>query len=349
MSDQWKGSNQVLISYRREDSPGTTGRIYDHLVNKFGQEIIFKDVDAIPLGINFRKHLDKVVSNCAAVLVVIGKNWLERDSKSGKSRLDDPHDVVRIEIESALKRDIPVIPLLVNDAALPGTECLPESLQELRSRNGMEVGHDPDFHGAMRRLINNLELIIETVPGEAGEIQKEAFDTLYGLQKDQLTSSDEPKEPEQVTRKLYPAALLLGMIIPSALAAAGGYAAHLFLPSPSPVISKMTVALLAEIGAVYALVLTGFLIGRKSRLALWRVALLISAFSLAINLGGSLQLLFRDSGNASTPFFFITAFCIMPLMPLFAYIGLYLGKLYCSRQAQDKNSVQPSHAPAESH
>jgi hypothetical protein len=343
MPDQWKGSNQILISYRREDSPCPTGRIYDRLVQKFGQEAIFKDVDSMPLGINFREYLDAIVSNCAAVLVVIGDNWLGHDRKSGKSRLEDPQDFVRLEIESALKRDIPVIPLLVNDAALPETERLPESLRELRYRNGMEVGHDPDFHGAMRRLIANLETIMKDVPQRAGAIQKDKFDTLWDIKKPGHAPSDKPNEPEQVTRKLYPAALLLGMILPSVFALAGGYAGRRVLSSPSAVINEMSGVLLAEMAAVYALAGTGFLIGWKTRRALWRVALLISAFPFAINLGGSIKLLSQGSGSVAASFFILMAFCLTPLMPFFAYTGLHLGTLYSSRKAKGKTPAQSAH------
>lgn len=161
MAEPGKRANQIFISYRRDDSAAVTGRIYDRLLQKFGRDVIFKDVDSIPLGVNFRKHLDSIISECAVVLVVIGDRWVGIQDESGRPRLDDPRDFVRIEIESALRREIPVVPLLVHNAEVPDEESLPESLRELADRNGMSIGHDPHFHSDINRLISNLEEILE--------------------------------------------------------------------------------------------------------------------------------------------------------------------------------------------
>jgi serine/threonine protein kinase len=153
----------IFISYRRKDSSAETGRIYDRLIGAFGREAIFKDVDSIPLGVNFKKHLDSIVAKCDVELVVIGPDW------ASDPRLSDPNDFVRIEVESALQRDIPVVPVLVDGAAMPGADELPESLAELSLRNGMEVGHDPNFHRDMDRLINGLKAIVVKEPEEEKE------------------------------------------------------------------------------------------------------------------------------------------------------------------------------------
>jgi hypothetical protein len=157
MPDQSKRPNQIFICYRREDTAGVVGRIYDRLVQRFGKDAIFKDVDSLPLGRDFRRHIDSVVSECCVALVVVGDRWI---GASGASRLDDPRDYVRIEIESALKRDIPVIPLLVQNAELPADERLPDSLKDFAYRNGMTIGHDPHFHSDVDRLIKHLEDLI---------------------------------------------------------------------------------------------------------------------------------------------------------------------------------------------
>lgn len=153
--------SKIFISYRREDSSDTTGRIYDRLVQQFGRTAVFKDVDSIPLGINFRTHLDEQVAKCDVFLAVIGPDWMGIKAGEGKSRLDDPRDFVRIEIESALKRQIPVIPVLVRGATISDPDRLPSSLQELSDRNGIVVRHDPDFHRDMDRLIEHLRVQIE--------------------------------------------------------------------------------------------------------------------------------------------------------------------------------------------
>ena len=153
--------SKILISYRREDSADVTGRIYDRLIQQFGREAIFKDVDSIPLGVDFRIYLDEQVAKCEVFLAVIGRDWMKKQGSTGKTRLDDPRDFVRIEIESALKRQIPVVPVLVGGALIPPAERLPASIQDLSYRNGIAVRSDPDFHRDMNRLIEYLKQKIQ--------------------------------------------------------------------------------------------------------------------------------------------------------------------------------------------
>ena len=89
---------QIFISYRRNDSADVVGRIHDKLIYKFGKENVFKDVDSIPLGIDFRKILDKSVSNCNIFLAIIGTRWLEVKSPDGKRRIDDPGDLSGLKL-----------------------------------------------------------------------------------------------------------------------------------------------------------------------------------------------------------------------------------------------------------
>ena len=146
-------SPKIFISYRRADSMDVTGRIYDRLREQFGKSAIFKDVDSIPPGVDFREHLEKAVGKCKVFLVVIGDQWLEAKDAKRRNRLQDPDDFVRIEIEAALKRNIPIIPLLVRGASIPAEAKLPPSLRKLVYRNGILIRSDPDFHGDMDRLI----------------------------------------------------------------------------------------------------------------------------------------------------------------------------------------------------
>jgi hypothetical protein len=147
----------IFISYRRDDSPDVTGRIYDRLVQHYGRDTIFKDVDSIPYGVDFRKHLHEMVGKCDVVLAVIGDGWLNASISPGKRRLDDQADFVRIELEAALQRDIRIVPLLVRGTAMPKEEELPPTLKALAYRNGIAVRHDPDFHVDMDRLIKSLD------------------------------------------------------------------------------------------------------------------------------------------------------------------------------------------------
>ncbi|MCA9882278.1 MAG: toll/interleukin-1 receptor domain-containing protein [Anaerolineae bacterium] len=146
----------IFMSYRRADSADVCGRIYDRLEQAFGKEAIFKDVDDIPFGVNFVDYLDQQVQKCDLLLAIIGKDWTNIADENGDLRLHDPKDFVRIEIESALKRKILVIPILVRGASMPSAEDLPESMHDLLWRNGIQVRPDPDFHKDMNRLIEGI-------------------------------------------------------------------------------------------------------------------------------------------------------------------------------------------------
>ncbi len=158
--------SKILVSYRREDSADVTGRIYDRLVQKFGQGAVFKDVDSIPFGVDFRTYLDAQVAKCEVFLAVIGRDWIKKRGSKGASRLEDPGDFVRIEVESALKRQVLVIPVLVSGASIPPAERLPASLQGLSYRNGIAVRSGHDFHQDMDRLIGQLKKLPPAAPGE---------------------------------------------------------------------------------------------------------------------------------------------------------------------------------------
>lgn len=162
-------TDQIFISYRRDDAAYVTGHINDLLRKEFGDEAVFTDVDNIALGVDFRAVLDQTVSQCQVLLAVIGAEWLTVADQDGRSRLEDPADFVRIEIESALKRDIPVIPLLVSGAKMPAAEDLPDSLRGLAFRNGTQIRPAPDFNVDMARLIKNLQLHLDEIRAEAGD------------------------------------------------------------------------------------------------------------------------------------------------------------------------------------
>jgi hypothetical protein len=129
----------VFISYRREDSGGYAGRIYDRLTSRLGRENVFFDVDAIPPGRDFVDVLSDRVGKCDALLAVIGKHWVASTDGQNRRRLDDPNDFVRIEIEAALQRDVPVIPVLVDGAPMPQPGELPDSLKKLTRRQAIEI------------------------------------------------------------------------------------------------------------------------------------------------------------------------------------------------------------------
>jgi len=130
---------RIFISYRREDSSGHAGRLFDCVRERFGDEAVFMDVTDLRPGVDFTKALDSALASCGVVLVVIGTQWLTATDTSGHRRLDDPGDFVRLEIAHALARDAQVIPVLVRGAAMPREQDLPEDLRPLARRQAHEI------------------------------------------------------------------------------------------------------------------------------------------------------------------------------------------------------------------
>ena len=145
----------IFISYRRQDTEGQAGRLYGDLVAAFGRESVFMDVAGIEPGRDFRKAIDRSLSSCGAFLAMIGKDWLNLKDASGRRRLDDPADYVRVETAMALKRDIPLIPVLVQGVRTPDAEQLPDDLKDLAYRNAVELSH-PRWDSDVQLLIESL-------------------------------------------------------------------------------------------------------------------------------------------------------------------------------------------------
>ena len=146
---------RVFISYRRDDSAGHAGRVHDRLERELGRDLLFMDVDAIPLGADFVEVLGAEVGKCDVLLAIIGPGWLEARDDIGQRRLDNEQDFVRVEIAAALKRGIPVIPILLEGTKVPKSEQLPDDLKALSRRNGLDVRH-ASFHADMDKLVRSL-------------------------------------------------------------------------------------------------------------------------------------------------------------------------------------------------
>ena len=131
----------IFISYRRDDAEGHAGRLFEDLADRFGKASVFMDVTGIEPGRDFRHVIEQQVASCGVLLAVIGKSWLAATDAEGRRRLDDPYDFVRLETEAALKRDIPVVPVLVHGAHMPRPEQLPGVLTDLAFRNSVELTH----------------------------------------------------------------------------------------------------------------------------------------------------------------------------------------------------------------
>jgi hypothetical protein len=131
---------EIFISYRRDDDPGMVGTLYDHLEEKFSKERIFMDVeDGIPPGHDFVRVLEEEVAQCNIMLAVVGKNWLAAKDSRGRSRLENPRDFVRIEIESAMRLEKLVIPVLINKAEMPSEAELPDSMKQFARRHAVRI------------------------------------------------------------------------------------------------------------------------------------------------------------------------------------------------------------------
>src|SRR4051794_6257510 len=162
---------RIFVSYRRNDSAYPTGWLTDRLVEHYGENQIFTDVDSIDLGDNFVTRITAAVASCDVLLAVIGPKWLTVNDENGRRRLDDPNDYVRIEIEAALRRQILVVPILVDGAnmprvsdlpgkpTVPGDEPEPNSLATLPYREALAV-HPDQFDWAMGRLVKKLDQVL---------------------------------------------------------------------------------------------------------------------------------------------------------------------------------------------
>src|SRR5262245_61581102 len=156
----------IFVSYRRQESSHLAGRLYDRLADHFGESQVFIDVDAIELGVDFAEEISRAVAACKVLLAVIGPTWLTTTDERGRRRLDDPDDIVRLEIEAALVRDVRVSPSLVEGAVMAGGDDLPESLAGLARRNALLIRHE-SFRYDASRLVAAIERVLAAAPGAA--------------------------------------------------------------------------------------------------------------------------------------------------------------------------------------
>jgi hypothetical protein len=146
---------RVFLSYRRADVGGYVGRLHDDLVSHLGSKNVFQDVAAIPVGQDFTQVIDRQLDDCEAVLAVIGPGWLTASSDADTSRLLEAGDYVRLELDRALRRGIPVVPVLVGGARLPAAHELPPELSELVRRQSVTL-RDETWRADVRGLVQSL-------------------------------------------------------------------------------------------------------------------------------------------------------------------------------------------------
>jgi WD40 repeat protein len=158
---------KITISYRRADSQAMTGRIFDRLIARYGREAIFRDIDNIPAGIDFRQHINETLLKTGVLLAIVGPKWLGT-ARGGVERINEESDPVRVEVETALRRRLPIIPVLIGNTRMPGSDQLPPSLKDFAFRNAITIDAGRDFDHHMDRLFNSIDAIL-------GEVAKPAM------------------------------------------------------------------------------------------------------------------------------------------------------------------------------
>lgn len=144
---------RIAISYRRSDSSAIAGRIFDRLSTHYGPESVFMDIDDIPFGADFRTHIQDRLSRADVLVALVGTQW----TGASAARIREPQDPVRMEIETAMARRVPIIPVLVDGAKMPEATAVPETFGNFAFLNAADVASGRDFHAQVDRLIGAID------------------------------------------------------------------------------------------------------------------------------------------------------------------------------------------------
>jgi hypothetical protein len=147
----------IFLSYRRTDSPQAC-RVYDWLTQRFGKNAVFMD-PGIPFAVNYADYIQHVIEGSSMVIALIGPEWLKK--------IHQPEDPVRTEIESAMQRKLPIVPILIGNTAMPTDQELPASIASLAMQNAVVVGISQDFHAHMQLLLPRIEAILGAIAAES--------------------------------------------------------------------------------------------------------------------------------------------------------------------------------------
>ena len=153
----------VFVCYRHDDSPGQALRVYQLLSSKFGKDRVFMDV-TIPPAVDFVDWIERSIGAAGIVVAIIGRSWLARDADGGR-RIDDERDFVRGELEGALERGMSVLPVLVDDAQMPGEAELPASLARLPYLNAHVLRSDVYWQASDEKLVARAAELLGESPG----------------------------------------------------------------------------------------------------------------------------------------------------------------------------------------
>jgi hypothetical protein len=168
----------IFLSYRRVDTSGHTGRLSDALEAKFGRDAVFHDIQSIEAGNRFDEVIDAALAKCRVFIPLIGDDWLGITGADGRRRLDDPADLVRREVAAALRRGVPVIPVLLEGATMPAAASLPEEMRPLTRHQAIEIS-DTRWDFDVQRLIAAIERV--GVAEADRPVQRSRRHVLWGL------------------------------------------------------------------------------------------------------------------------------------------------------------------------
>jgi hypothetical protein len=177
MFGQRKPIAKIFINYRRDDTRWVAGRLIDALRGYFGDDRVFRDVEGIAGGVEFGDVINQTMQLSDAVIVLIGPDWLTATNHKGERRLDDPDDWVSREIDGALRKDVPVYPVLIENTPMPCKDELPDALKPLVDRNAMSIS-DLRFENDVIRLAKTIAI---DIPGSAAERKLDAVRLLVSI------------------------------------------------------------------------------------------------------------------------------------------------------------------------
>ncbi len=168
---------KIFISYRRSDSHWAAHEIFERLkpMARRGKDQIFIDLESIKPGEDFMKSIERGVSGCDVLVAMIGPNWIDTRHQDGGRRLDDPKDIVRAEIASALRLGIKVIPVLLDGARFPSEAELPDDLKPLATRNATSV--------AKRTFDEDISILATSIGLDPKRVKKQVARAASGLRR----------------------------------------------------------------------------------------------------------------------------------------------------------------------
>ncbi|MFM9964341.1 MAG: TIR domain-containing protein [Planctomycetaceae bacterium] len=196
---------RIFISYRRDDTGYIASMLADKLAATFGNDSVFLDVDNIPMGVDFRSHIDSAVARCDVFVALIGDHWLDVQTSDGTRRLDDPTDFVRIELESALRRDIPIIPVLSEGATMPRESDLPSTLAPFAFRNAAELRSGKNLRFHMDALLKGIQGLVPAKRPAAKPTPKDERLPILAAASEPIRRPSPPLKPTRPTNQPRPA------------------------------------------------------------------------------------------------------------------------------------------------